>query len=370
MNTELFLKEIRQDKICRETWVDLLKKEKLPLIMWGCGDVGDAVLEYLEYNNIPVSGIWVDGISEKKTFHNIVVDDFPAILDKFDKFNVILGHSWYELGEELYQRSEQIARVFYAFSINYGQYDFVKYDAIEKEAERYVRLCHSLADNRSVKNLIAFLNTKMTGDVQYIFDVFEEGMSFFHNDVFTVTEDEVFLDIGAYNGDTIRSFLQQTRGNYQKILAVEPDADNFLSLSEYVARERLTNVSVSMTAAWDKREDLKFETRKNQISGVCCSRKTGAEAKVITCYANRLDSLFEGEAVSLIRINYFSGVLEAIQGCEALIKMNHPKFVIVTGFEIYNVLLLFEYISSLHAGYKFYLRFNRAMSSALTMYVV
>lgn len=370
MNIELFLKEIHTDKICKKTWIDLLKKEKLPLIMWGCGDVADAVLEYLEYNHIPVSGIWVDGIPEKKMFRNIVIDDFSTILNRFEKFNVILGHSWYELGEELYQRSEQIARVFYAFSISYGQYDLVKYRAIEKEAERYVRLCHSFEDNFSVKNLLAFLNTKMTGHVQYIFDVFKKGMSFFNNDVFTVADDEVFLDIGAYNGDTIRSFLQQTRGKYQKIMAVEPDADNFLSLSEYVARERLKNVSVSMTAAWDKREDLKFEIGKNQISGVCCPDQTGAEAKVITCYADRLDSLFEGEAVSLIKINYFYGVLEAIRGCEELIKINHPKFVIVVGFEIYNVLLLFEYISSLNAGYKFYLRFNRAMSSALTMYVI
>ena len=59
-----------------------------------------------------------------------------------------------------------------------------------------------------------------------------------------------------------------------------------------------------------------------------------------------------------------------MEGCEGILRGNHPKLAIDVGFDIYNVLKLTEYLASLEEGYKFYLRFNRAMSSTFTLYAV
>ena len=40
------------------------------------------------------------------------------------------------------------------------------------------------------------------------------------------------------------------------------------------------------------------------------------------------------------------------------------------GFDVYNVILFFEYVNSMNLNYKIYLRFNRAMSSTFTLYMV
>lgn len=367
MNKAQFLEALFKDNIV-EDMIMLLKKETLPLVIWGCGDVADAVFEYLKNNGVNVSGVWVDGDVGWKEYNGIAIDNRKTILEKFDRFNVILGHSQYDKGERLKDETAQINKVFYAFSIHYGQYEKVPYAEIEAQADRFVNLCNDAADEQSVKNLLAYLNTKMTGDVKYIFDVYEKKMSFYNNDVFRVTDNEVFLDIGAYNGDTIKQFLEETHGKYNKIIALEPDDKSFLELNYYVARSRMTNVITSKMGAWNKTTDLKFKTGDEQISSVYMDDRE-ADENVITIYADRIDRIFD-EPVSYIKINYYKGVLEAIEGCENIIIKNKPKLAIDVGFDIYNVLKLYEYIKSLDMEYKFYLRFNRAMSSTFTLYAV
>ncbi len=371
MNTNEFLGKLKKDEI-NEDLIEKIKRDAYPLVMWGMGDVGSAVLEYLKINNISVSAIWVDEQYLNKnlsTTQGYQIDTLEQLCKEYKEFSVILGHSHYELGQDLCKKYSFIKNVYYVSSVHYAQYNLVNFADIECEKDRFINLCNNLEDNKSVLNLIAYLNTKMTGNVEHIFDVYESEMSFFDNDVFKVSEDEVFLDVGAYDGDTIRAFLDKTNGLYKKIIAIEPDTNSYIRLSEFVAKNRMKNVLLSKMGLWNSRVDLEFETGNEQLSGLVSENDSYDSAHKIIIYAERADRIFD-EPISFIKINYFSGVKEAIEGCEEIIKINHPKMAIDVGFNIYNILLLFEYIESLKLDYKFYLRFNRAMSSTFTLYVV
>lgn len=303
-------------------------------------------------------------------FHGFTSVSREAVTAAYPRFNVILGHSTYELGLEIANQIPQINKVFYAFSIHYEQYDRTPYEELENNADRYVSLCNTLADEKSVDNLMAYLNTRLMGDVSHIFHVYDKQMSFYHNDVFQMSDHEVFLDIGAYNGDTIKLFLAETDGHYDKIIALEPDGESFLALNEYIAEERLRNVVVSKSGAWDKREELQFKTGNEQISSVDIGSAILNASDVITIHADRLDYLFETEDITFIKINYYQGIVEAIKGCEGILMSKHPKLAMDVGFDVYKVLELAEYIASLNLGYKLYLRFNRAMTSTFTLYAM
>ena len=367
MNIETFLSSLHREATNQKTWLDELKEESLPLVMWGCGDVGRTVLEYLTDNNITVSYIWVDGATGKDKFGDIDIYDLPDIIQNCAKFNVILGHSCYEKGRELRAKCSNIQKIFYAFGI-YGGPICVPYSQIEKESSRFVRLCNHLADEVSVKNLIAYLNTAMTGNAEYVLDIFKNSMNCYQNDVYVVGADDIFLDIGAYDGDSIRLFLQATGGKYRKIISMEPDEENYLALSKYVAQNRLKNVVTSMLGAWNKREDLCFSTGREQASSVYTEKEKDM-AQIVTCYADRIDHIFD-EEITLIKINLSSGAKEGIEGCEEIIKKYRPKLAVVAGYDIYTVLWLFEYLFSLNENYKFYLRFNKGMPSTFTMYII
>ena len=90
-------------------------------------------------------------------------------------------------------------------------------------------------------------------------------MSFFNNDVFTMTDHEVFLDIGAYNGDTIREFIVETDNKYEKIIAIEPDIKNYIELNKYLASNCLKNIIPSMIGAWNCIEQLSLILEMNKF---------------------------------------------------------------------------------------------------------
>lgn len=149
---------------------------------------------------------------------------------------------------------------------------------------------------------------------------------------------------------------------------MEPDEENYLALSKYVAQNRLKNVVTSMLGAWNKKEDLCFSTGKEQASGIY-SEKEKDTVQIVTCYADRIDHIFD-EEITLIKINLSNGTKEGIEGCEDIIKKYQPKLAVVVGYDICTILWLFEYLFSLNENYKFYLRFNRGMPSTLTMYII
>lgn len=362
-----FLKRIEKDKIT-EDLAEFLKREQLPLILWGCGDVGASVFDYLKKCGVVVDSVWLDGKQGESRFREIEVLSRQEILEKYAEFNVILGHSHYEMAEPIKRELPQIRNVFCMASVSYEQYEKVPYAAAEQEAGRFAALADRLADAFSVRNLFAYLNTKITGDYRYILEAYEKESSFFHNDVFCVGDSEVYLDIGAYDGDTIRQFLEETGGSYKKMIALEPDDRNFLELGEYLSAERLRNVIISKAGAWNKTEDIRFQAGNEQISGVAMGDEILKSSRVITIHADRMDEMFAGEDITVIKINYFEGVLEALEGCRGILESCRPRMALTVGFDLYNVLKLSEYIASLKLGYRMYLRFNRAMSSALTLY--
>jgi len=58
----------------------------------------------------------------------------------------------------------------------------------------------------------------------------------YYENEFVFSESEVFIDGGAYDGDTLKQFLRKVGGKYKSIYAFEPDSDSFTKLSE-CARE-------------------------------------------------------------------------------------------------------------------------------------
>lgn len=369
MNQEQFLSRIASEKI-QEDMITSLKKETLPLVMWGNGNVAETMYAYLSENGIKLDAVWVDGQHSEDKFHEIEVLNRKEVKARFEKFNVIMGHSWYELGKTIREEMPEIEHVFYGMTRYYHTFDEVPYHLIQENVQRYVKLTENLCDEKSVNCMIAYINAMVTGNIEYIFDMYEQEQTYFSNDIYKVTEDETFLDVGAYDGDTIQLFLRDGGvQNYRKIIAVEPDSVNFLKLSDYVARESLKNVILSKMGAWKQKETLQF-VENDEESIVRVENDFVSQKEGTTIYADRLDSLFLEENVSLIKINYCDGITEALVGCEKIIRKTHPKLALVVGFDLYKVLELTEYIVSLEENYKLYLRFNRAMPVTLTLYAV
>ena len=71
--------------------------------------------------------------------------------------------------------------------------------------------------------------------------------AYFPADLFALGEDEVFIDGGAYDGDSIRDFLSRTGGKARRVVGIEPDPVQYGTLLAY-AREHADVIETYLAA--------------------------------------------------------------------------------------------------------------------------
>lgn len=257
------------DRLCRrENQVDLineLKKQKLPLVMLGCGEVAQYVLGYLQSNSISVDAVCTDDEFWKKDLeiNGRQVDSYSAVCQQYEKFNVIMGHGEYQQGKQIQER-ESVENVFYLVSPFYRTTHF-SLEEILQDAEQYEKAYDLYYDQYSKDCMMAFLNTRISGDINYALKTFQKHTTFFDNDVITLSGEEVYWDLGAFTGDTVKSFLAQVQGKFQKIIALEPDPGNYKILQETVRRTEEDDITTLQMAAWNEDTTLEFTDRKSVV---------------------------------------------------------------------------------------------------------
>lgn len=100
------------------------------------------------------------------------------------------------------------------------------YDYCVEHAAELEEVYEMLADDESRRVYANIINFRISGNIRYLMDVTTPKTEIYRK-IIRLTPNEVYVDLGAYNGDTIEEVLQHTRGKYIRIYAVEPDRKNF-----------------------------------------------------------------------------------------------------------------------------------------------
>lgn len=367
MSTEDFLDLIRKNSVSFDK-VNYLKNTTYPIVLWGAGSLAVSVYNFLKKNKIRIVACLVDIENlEDDYFFDIPIYNLSKIKKLYDKVDVIIGHSRYEKGSLIKEKNENINEVIYFCNICYGQYKSVDLDFIKKNIYKYIEAYEYLNDDRSKRAFIAYINSKMNDDIRFIQEcIGEEKNNYFNNELFKINHKEIYLDLGAYNGDTIREFLNESYGKYKKIIAFEPEKNSFLELLNTYGNSNNDMVFYNM-GAYDENKTVYFNDDAESSSLVL--NDMGEKIKVV-----KIDDEVK-DSVSVIKINYMQGVLETLRGAENIIKENMPKIAIVVGFDnmtVINVILYFKWLNNRLEGtqkkYDIILRFNAVMPARLVFF--
>lgn len=365
MNEKEFC-ELAEDIEIGDSVEDQLKKSMIPLVIWGIGSLSYSVKKYMDILHVSVSCYWVDGDCDIKEKDGIQVLPLDEIQKRFGKFDVVFGHSRYELKKSLAERCKNIQNIFCIPNICYNRYERMQKPFFRMNAKRYYENFVLLEDEKSRECMTAYLRCKMSGNVDAVIDAFEESFHYFNNPVFTLRRDEVYVDVGAYTGDSLELFLEETSGCYKRIYAYEPEEKNFLQLKRYVEEKALKNVVCEQTGTWNKKEKLLFALDE-ESSGIS---QIGGKNRSVEIEVNALDSLLGEEEVTLIKINFLSGVKETIEGMRRIMGKYRPKLIITVGFDEYALLSIPMLVKEINPDYKLYLRFAAAMPARLLLFAV
>ena len=188
----------------------------------------------------------------------------------------------------------------------------------------------------------------------------KRGSQYF--DVFAPSEKEVFVDAGAFDGETIRDFCKWTKGVYKKIYAFEPIAAMCDKIQKDVENSKIQHVQLINAATWDKKETIRFDDDGSSS----CINDNGS----VVVQGADIDSVVKDETVTYIKMDIEGSELKALQGAKKTIIRNRPRLAICIYHKPEDIIEIPSYILELVPEYKFYIRHYTAHMWETVLYAV
>lgn len=329
---------------------DRLRQTDKPIVLYGMGNGADKIIDWCEQHKVQVSAVFAsDGFVRNQQFRGFTVCSYHDVLEKFGD-NILIVIAFASELPEVLARFQQLASKHEVVAPHlplFSETELVSSAWLRQYAEQLQKVYGRLGDELSRKVFAAALNYKLSGDIKYLFDCESQRQADLRQ-LFTFTEQETYLDLGAYNGDTVQEFLQLVHGRYKQIVAVEPDRRNFKKL------ERLTKMLPQGFAAvqkgiWQQPGEMWFSDSGGRQSTLLAAHKKQVPV-------DSVDHLGGGLDVSYIKMDVEGAEKEALAGGLQTIKRCRPKILLAAYHydnDLFQLpLILWEMVPE----YKIYLR--------------
>ena len=176
----------------------------------------------------------------------------------------------------------------------------------------------------------------------------EELPQYFIKEVKFRESGEVFIDCGAFDGDTIDEFVRYCP-NYEHIVAFEPDATNFHALCQKYGNN--PKIALRKAGVYNTDGEVFFIERADLSSKVSNKETTDT----VRIPVKSIDNVNMGN-VSFIKMDIEGSELTALKGAEKTILRDKPKLAICIYHSDEDMLHIAEYIYALVPDYKLYVR--------------
>ncbi len=316
-----------------------------PIIMYGTGNGADKVVDVFEKLNIKLSGITASsGFVRERFFRDFPVKPLEYFEEKYDNFTIVItfGTSIPDVMDNIFNISKK-HRVLVPCVPVIGTEIFDR-TFLEKHTEE-INLAHSLlADDFSKKVFEEYVNFQFGGRIEVLKEIETPEYEVYEN-ILKLNQDETFVDIGAYRGDTVEKFVKLTNGNYKKIVAAEPDYKTYQKLISNC--EKLLNFTGVNAAITDFDGEIGFSSLAGRQSAV------GGENMIKSL---SLPTLCKDVEPSFVKIDSEGCEFEILKGGKGILKNFKPKLNIAAYHKSEDIFKIPILINSIHPEYKIHLR--------------
>ena len=326
-------------------WRVLSKCEK-PIALYGMGDGADKVLSAFERFGIkPAAVMASDDFVRGQSFHGFRVKRLGELEAELGEFTVALCFASQLPGviasiKNVASRHRLLVPTVPVFGDTLFDGDFIHDNLQQIEAAFGL-----FGDDLSRRVYTSVLNFYHTGDISLL-DAITTPKSEAFESILKIGDNEFYLDLGAYNGDTIDEFLRFGGGAYRKILALEPNAKNYSKLCARCGNMERTRLL--QLGAWSCDTTLLFNNKAGRNSAIA---EKGTETRVAA-----MDSLLDGEKPDYIKADVEGAEYETLTGLKNTLAHCKPKLNFSAYHRFEDLFRLPLLIKELNPDYKIYLR--------------
>ena len=243
----------------------------------------------------------------------------------------------------------------------WGEIDFDKgiYELISNRAQALVQhrkdfewLYNRLGDHRSKRILMNILSYWLTNDDGKISQLCDNYfLQYFDLDLIKIDKSEVFIDVGAYIGDTLVDYVKAFGADsYKEIYCYEIVPKNIELIEKNIKLFNLQNVFIKEKGVSNK-NGIMYLPQDIVSSIITLAEKGEKEIETV-----KLDDDIN-KKVSFIKMDIEGSEEQALLGCRKLIKKYHPKLAIGAYHNHKDLWKLPRIIDKFDPTYKFYLRY-------------
>lgn len=319
-----------------------LSADPRPLVLYGMGNGAERVLKQLNTIGRQPVGIFAsDAFVRGQSFCGYTVERYTSLAERYP--NMVILVCFGSGRTDVFYTLETLALRHTVYCPDVPVYGDTVFDMefARQNREKLQRVYQLLGDEQSKNAFEGIIRFKLSGEFSFLREIeTDEGL---FSPVQPLCE-EIYVDLGAYRGDTIEEFLSCCN-DYQKIYGVEPNAKTFRKLEQNFGALRDTTLLCAAISDHDGVVCVDSDGRGTSVSG------TGKEVPSVT-----LNTVVASSKVTLIKMDVEGQEAEAIRGGADLIRLHKPKL-IVAGYhrseDIFDLPLL---IHSLCPEYKILLR--------------
>ena len=311
-----------------------------PIVLYGTGNAAEKIIAELNKRNIAIAGIFAsDGFVRSRTFSGFPVLSYQEAKEKFGDMIVLLC-----FGSHLPDVIENIKKIaseqeLYAPDLPIAGEGLFEYNPKLEEIKAL------LADEKSREVLDEVVAYKLDGKIEHLLKCETDDNE--NWGILGLNSNEVYLDLGAYNGDTVRQFLAFTGMKYKEIIAVEPESRNFRKLSENTAD--LKDVCLVNKAIGHVKTEVMFTKSTGRGGAVGKGKQYPVEMDTV-------DDILAGKPVSFIKMDLEGFEQRAIIGAKETISKYKPKMLISAYHQNDDLWIIPKLVTEINKDYKIYLR--------------
>jgi len=358
--------------IAKETveWQNCDVRNKVYL--YGAGYLCQYYVRYLQTNGVRIEKILdQEKCGEYKGIPICRYDEFLQETPESEKCRIFIATARYAkevriLLEKMFP-SHNIFFVEYAFQFEFNDFSLDEYrQYLDNHWHELLTLDESLADELSKQTLDGILREHVSGNPAYIVNVMSPNLGF-PDGVMKFGKNEVFVELGANNGDTFKAFMNKCP-NYCSAWLFEPEECYQQSLVT-IQQEQKKNgkgVHIIPKGAWNKEERVSFLST-SEVTGTVIERPL--EGVVTQIEMTTIDKTVS-EGVTFIKMDIEGAELQALQGATHQIKTNRPKLAVCVYHKCVDLLEIWKFLKSLIPDYKFYLRAHTPLWDDIYLYAV
>lgn len=227
-------------------------------------------------------------------------------------------------------------------------------DYLFKNKEKVKEVLDSLSDEDSKKTYLKVLKAHFTGERKNFERAFSGNKDWYlFESLLKPVVNSVYLDCGAYDGDTLKLFDQAAAGSYLEIIAMEPDIEIRESLLKTIEGLSNPNVTLIEKGAYDREGIIEFVN-----DGVYSAVKKGDENNnsLSSIEVIRIDKVLKGKKVDLIKMDIEGAEYNALLGAKQTIVSHRPNLAICLYHRVEDFLRIPLLIKSWSLDYKFYIK--------------